>query len=205
MDVFEGPEFLTEILGQPLAQGKLPAVGVSLVNGTLLRIPPAAWRRLHRNREGSSRHFTYPVEAALTGQEVWIGDEPSDQPCYAAVALSDLARCLDAKRIPPEPRERPANGPMGSAPNAVPVEAAAPPRGLGGRPTSHDWDAFWIEVAHFVAENGLAPDNRAALQQHLYKWTAQSWKQPPDESTIRKRLQRLYGRSGEVPSCTAGR
>jgi hypothetical protein len=79
-------------------------------------------------------------------------------------------------------------------PNQLP---AAPPKNTGGRPLKHDWDAFWIEVAHFAALQELDPKHRAELQRHMMDWTAANMKDPaPDEATIRSRLKRLYKARG---------
>ena len=197
-EVFDGPGFLAEIIGSSLADGTLPAIGVSLNSGALLAILPTAWRRWHRNVEGSSQRFTYAIEAALAEQCIWMGDEPDEQPCYAAVALSDLARWLDAKEIPPEPPEQPAGRQAVPGSAIVPLSAAAAPRNLGGRFLSHDWDAFWIEVVAQLTGDALTPERRTALQRHMCEWMAGRNRHPPEDSTIRRKLQRLDGRIGRA-------
>lgn len=66
------------------------------------------------------------------------------------------------------------------------------PKRPGGRPKRHDWDAFWIEVAWYAAENDLDVGHRQELQQHMVNWTAQEWQDPPDPATIRSRLAQLF-------------
>jgi hypothetical protein len=70
--------------------------------------------------------------------------------------------------------------------------ADAAPRTRGGRPVQHDWDAFWIQVAMFAAENGLYAEERTKLQRHMQDWTAQHWPEISDPATIRARIRRLF-------------
>jgi len=64
-----------------------------------------------------------------------------------------------------------------------------------GRPPKHDWDAFWIEVAHFAAKNDLMPEDRAELQQHMERWAVGAAPNDPmDSTTIRRKLQSLFAR-----------
>jgi hypothetical protein len=73
-------------------------------------------------------------------------------------------------------------------------ETAKPERSndAGGRPPKHDWDAFWIEVAHYAAANDLEPQHRQELQRYMEDWTASKWPSPPEPATIRARLAKLY-------------
>lgn len=66
------------------------------------------------------------------------------------------------------------------------------PRSKGGRPPSYDWEAFWIEVVHYAAKNALDKMHRPELQQHMEKWTAEKWRNSPDQATIRNKLGPLY-------------
>jgi hypothetical protein len=61
-----------------------------------------------------------------------------------------------------------------------------------GRPPRHDWDAFWIEVVIYAALNGLDEEHRQELRILMEKWTAEHSENPPDETTTRKKLARLY-------------
>ncbi len=62
----------------------------------------------------------------------------------------------------------------------------------GGVAPKHDWDGFWIEVAHYAAKNDLNPEHRRDLQRHMQAWTAEHWLEPPDPATIRSRMKRLF-------------
>ena len=72
-------------------------------------------------------------------------------------------------------------------------------RRRGGAPPRYDWDAFWAEVVRYAIRNGLHPDGRRGLQQHLEDWTAERWDPPPEASTLRRRMMRLYGKLGRTP------
>jgi hypothetical protein len=88
--------------------------------------------------------------------------------------------------------------PMIEAPAGPDVARDSPPeRGTrGGRPPKHDWDAFWIEIVLFAADNNLEPEDRLKLQKRMEEWTAERWSDPPDTTTIRKRLKRLFDARG---------
>ena len=68
----------------------------------------------------------------------------------------------------------------------------SPSRPAGGRPPKHDWDAFWIEIVLFAAKEDIQPGDRERLRQHMNEWVAKNSKDPPEESTIAKRLKRLF-------------
>ncbi len=71
--------------------------------------------------------------------------------------------------------------------------SAQPPRNTGGRSSRPDWDIFWVEVARYAALNGLDPQYRRELQQHMARWAAENMTDPvPDDATIRGRLRLLY-------------
>jgi hypothetical protein len=83
---------------------------------------------------------------------------------------------------------------------SVPAEKRRTGNRRGPGPT-HDWDAFWIEVCHWVSLNidkdGFQPEDRPRLQTHMEDWTATN---PPDgkeamvKSTARRKLQKLEER-----------
>jgi hypothetical protein len=82
-------------------------------------------------------------------------------------------------------------GPRSPSPSS-PTAPQSPLRNVGGRPPTHNWEAFWIEVAHYAALHDLDPQHRAELQRHMESWTAENWPDAPDPATIRSRLARLY-------------
>ena len=99
-----------------------------------------------------------------------------------------------------EPRGR-------SAPQSSHGEPPAPRRASGGRPVLHDWDAFWIEVARYVASKDLgdASAGRRKLQQHMARWCAANMatgaEPGPSDATIRREaLERLYESEGAPAS-----
>ncbi|MFC7736504.1 hypothetical protein ACFQX4_11740 [Roseomonas sp. GCM10028921] len=70
-------------------------------------------------------------------------------------------------------------------------------RNTGGKPSRHDWDAFWIEVAHWAAEYTLEPAKRPELQKHMVDWaTARDPCSPMEPATIRRKLAALYAAGG---------
>ena len=80
---------------------------------------------------------------------------------------------------------------MSSLEQAKP-EPVASPRATGGAPPKHDWDAIWSEISKRTAAQDLEEEARSRLQKHMEKWTADHFADPPDPSTIRKRLALLY-------------
>ncbi|MBF0095636.1 MAG: hypothetical protein HQL34_13960 [Alphaproteobacteria bacterium] len=68
------------------------------------------------------------------------------------------------------------------------------PRGGPGAPPRHDWDGFWIAVCRHIHDSGL-PETQAALVRSLMDWLSTNTDSVPDESTVRKKVSRLW-RSG---------
>ena len=60
----------------------------------------------------------------------------------------------------------------------------------GGRPTQHDWDAFWIEVCRRVHEQGL-PEIRKRLVEEMLDWFADRGDESIDERTVAKKISKL--------------
>ena len=84
-----------------------------------------------------------------------------------------------------------------SALEGIPMATATttkvePRRAAGGAPPKHNWDAFWIQVSIWTEQWGFGEDDRPRLQKHLEAWTAERFCNPPDPSTIRKKLAQLY-------------
>ena len=64
------------------------------------------------------------------------------------------------------------------------------PKNLGGRPPTHNWEAFFAEVALVGDRDNLKRgDSWMHLRRHMIKWTKDNWPDPPDESTIKKKLK----------------
>jgi hypothetical protein len=140
--------------------------------------------------------FRFPIHAALAGYPIWVGDWPNGELCNVAVALTDWLECL-----PPMPDE-PEVTTQTSTPLSTqfrPITFKPARRRRGGAPPRYDWDAFWAEVVRYAIRNGLHPDGRRGLQQHLEDWTAERWDPPPEASTLRRRMMRLYGKLGRTP------
>lgn len=76
---------------------------------------------------------------------------------------------------------------------AVQQPAARTARRPAGPGTSakHDWDGFHIEMFRNVYENGL-PSSQALLVRKLMEWFHATSDQPPDESTVRKKVSRFW-------------
>ncbi len=60
----------------------------------------------------------------------------------------------------------------------------------GGRPTQHDWDAFWIEVCRRVHEDGV-PKIRKRLVEEMLAWFADRGDESIDERTVAKKISKL--------------
>ncbi len=68
------------------------------------------------------------------------------------------------------------------------------PRPGPGAPPRHDWDGFWIAVCRQIHDNGW-PATQAAMVRTLMDWLETNAGRAPDESTVRKKIARLW-RSG---------
>lgn len=69
---------------------------------------------------------------------------------------------------------------------------ADPLRATGGALPRFNLDAFWIEVSIQTAAWNLEERDRPRLQKAMEEWTADNFRDPPDPSTIRKKLALLY-------------
>ena len=66
-----------------------------------------------------------------------------------------------------------------------------PPR--RGRKPDHDWDGFWNEVYHYVFREGR-PRTQEELVRYMANWFAIRSDDPPDISTIRKKIKSNWAR-----------
>ncbi len=76
----------------------------------------------------------------------------------------------------------------------VEVPMASPPgkaRSQRGKSPSHVWDAFWIELSDYVYREGR-PETQAELIRHMLDWFVEYTNTLPDESTVRKKVQRYW-------------
>ncbi|CAK0749976.1 conserved hypothetical protein [Azospirillaceae bacterium] len=103
------------------------------------------------------------------------------------ITQSDLYISRDEKR-----RFEIANRLDGTGAPAVPDAGKA--RSRAGVGPSHDWDAFWIELCDHVYKEGR-PETQAELIRHMLEWLAIFTDKIPDESTVRKKVQRYWRKS----------
>ncbi len=76
--------------------------------------------------------------------------------------------------------------------NGVVTARPAVSRGAGpGRLPRHDWDGFWIAVCTYIHDNGW-PETQAALVRNLMDHLDGGSNDAPDESTVRKKVSRLW-------------
>ena len=60
-----------------------------------------------------------------------------------------------------------------------------------GRLPRHDWDGFWVAVCTYIHDNGW-PETQAALVRNLMDELDITSNDAPDESTVRKKVSRLW-------------
>ena len=184
--VVMGPEFIS---------GRLRAAAVVVTSGQLIEIKPSEWRR----QVPFAPRQIATVSAACLGQMIWVRIGSGDKQCWAIVAEHDLAMRLGHTDAPPLPAEMPAEWLESDAsPNLAPAAEASDIscetafQTKRGRPPSHDWEEFWIQVAIYAARDDLKLEHRRELQTHMMKWTAEHWQNAPDQATVRSRLARLF-------------
>jgi len=198
-------QLVTTHLGTQLASGTVRAAGVSPANGVFAWAPAAAWR-MTQFRKVKTQFQTLgghvpAIEAAFFGDNIYYPLRGSKFAFFPVMADRDLALAFGASTPParpalvPEDYEQPRKA-------ITPVQASPAPspdaqKNRGGRPPAHDWEAFWIEVACWAAANDLIPEkqNRPGLRQHMLAWSATQWTQPPDASTVDKKLAALFARA----------
>ena len=91
---------------------------------------------------------------------------------------------------PPVGRDLATASRMAEAPRRSNIQGG---KSRGGRPATHDWDAFWVEVACWSGSNDLYPeeDRRKELRKHMLVWV--SGRHPvPDDSTVDRKLSSLF-------------
>ena len=177
-----------EAVGVALASKKLRCFGVVDEKGVLIEIPNSHWL----TSEGRQ------IIARPTARITSIGGK-STYGIVPIVPEIDFGEQFPEGRYPNA--KPPAIWPEGykteggDLPTLIEggeLASIAPAKNKGGRPVEHDWDAFWIEVVRFVFNHGFEKQDRTACQKHMEDWTAEKWKNPPGESTIRGKLAKLF-------------
>jgi hypothetical protein len=64
-------------------------------------------------------------------------------------------------------------------------------RGGPGARTKFDWDGFWIEVSRRIHDDGI-PKTQGEMIRDLLDWFDKNGKTTPDQSTIKKKISRLW-------------
>ena len=65
----------------------------------------------------------------------------------------------------------------------------------GGRPPKYDWEGFLIEITRIALIEDELPA-RQEMHRRMVEWCVINWPEQPEDSEIRKRLQRLYETKG---------
>lgn len=187
---------LASFLGKKLVSDTVKAAGISSRDGRLVWLPAAVWRLV----------LSYPfvctaVEAAFHGRSIQVPNQFMRGPGifhYPVLMKRELALAFGARQPPAPPQLRPESFeyPQKTV-TPVPEKPAAPnpTESKVGRPVEHDWEAFWIEVAVRMGLNGLEDVTRRELQTYMQIWCAEHSTNPPDDSTIRRKLAKLYARA----------
>jgi hypothetical protein len=87
----------TDAMTESLASGALRAFGISKRTGAIVSLPPAIWRM---EVSGAPQSIW-----AISGNDVLSG--PDGEACLPVITRADLARCFQAKEVPPDPDELP--------------------------------------------------------------------------------------------------
>jgi hypothetical protein len=184
-------------ISQYLTTGEHSASAI-LWNGSIVFVPPQSWRIM----EWVGDRNLAAIQIAFAGGEISIPRaNGSFDKGRAIISFQDLGEIFGATHPPAPPMLRPTYLPEYAPPRPEPEcdevvsnSQLARPRPTGGRPVTRDWDAFWIEVAHYAAINDLELEHRPELQRHMQEWSARESTSPMDESSIRRKLAQLYAR-----------
>jgi len=71
--------------------------------------------------------------------------------------------------------------------------SADSPGNPGGRPARWDWEAFWLELAVIVHEDGL-PEVQNDMVKRMQQWFVDTCGNHPADSQIKVRISKLYQR-----------
>ncbi len=78
-----------------------------------------------------------------------------------------------------------------SAPTARDASGLPVARGGPGAPAKYDWDGFWVEACRHIHDEGV-PSTQAAMVRALLDWFDKSGAATPDQSTVKKKVSRLW-------------
>ena len=192
------------LLGDTLVDGTPRAIG-QLADGRLVWIPAALWRK-----DGESGFTSLLFDVTAGGSLVTLQDQHGTEahvlPLIEARALAvvfNAAKPPDAAPAGIMAAVLDVEAGDGLAPPSAAVVGPAPPgeappppltrHGIGGRKTTHDWDAFWIEALLHGDEVGFVGEEKwAAFSKHMQEWSAgMGSKDQPDVSTVRRKLALL--------------
>lgn len=164
----------------PVQAGGHPRAG-------LVHIDPADVLPLFR-RDGSGpravaiRRFRLPDGEEQDWQ--WIG-EPAEG--VQATAADILLTRRESDRFE---KDHGVGAPLLNAPEAgerPPARRRAGP----GAPARYDWDAFYCAMIRRVHDEGV-PETQTALVRDMQDWFDNQADTPPDESTIRRKVQAVW-------------
>jgi hypothetical protein len=63
--------------------------------------------------------------------------------------------------------------------------------GARSRAANYDWEAMYNQVVYYVVQNGW-PERQSQLVRYCLDWFLNTRQQIPDESSVKKRISRLY-------------
>lgn len=61
----------------------------------------------------------------------------------------------------------------------------------GGAPVTYDWEAFYIEAARYVYNNGL-PGTKAKMAKIMAEWCQNTWGNEPSETQMKKKIRPFF-------------
>ncbi len=148
--------------------------------------PRDAWNLL---REGTKEIDSLAAEE----KGGYIDLQPtSHQNGFVAVVGDVLVRRDEVERFETE------NSPS----RAVPAEPIV--RGGPGVPPKYDWDGFWVEACRRIHDDGI-PATQAAFVREMQDWFDAQGATAPDQSTIKKKISRLWKALGARVEPKGGR
>jgi hypothetical protein len=150
--------------------------------------------------KGVAHLYGVDIWPVFKGQMVKITRFRADEPDHylmcpfesegVPVKLDDLVLTRAAIEVFEQEQGVGAAEPATNKPAATSPDRKSRPPGPGA-PLRHDWDGFYIELCRQIHENGL-PSTQAALVRKLMDWFHDNADQPPDESTVRRKITRFW-------------
>jgi hypothetical protein len=121
------------------------------------------------------------------GEDGYIDLEPQGhQSDFSAVTGDILIRRDEVERFEAE-----------SAPAPRDVSVASAARGGPGAPPKYDWESFWIETCRRLHDDG-PPSTQKEMVLNLLGWFDDKGAAVPDESTVKKKVSKLWKALGLV-------